>query len=100
VTVAENIATLNLEFLGEDDSNPKGGADGDTEPDSFSVDRNGNGHADIDDDGDGFPDSDMLALVRYVRITLTAKKTSEVIAWGGNKPAHSLSAIVQVRNHQ
>nr|MCU0564290.1 hypothetical protein [Desulfobacterales bacterium] len=61
--------------------------------------RNANGRADVDDDGDGFPDSDMLALVRYVRITLTAKKTSEVIAWGGSKPAHALSAIVQVRNH-
>jgi prepilin-type N-terminal cleavage/methylation domain-containing protein len=99
VTVAENIATLDFEFLGEDDSNPKAAADGDTEPDSFSADRNGNGRADIDDDGDGFPDSDMLARVRYVRITLTAKRMSDVIAWGGSKPAHSLSAIVQIRNH-
>jgi prepilin-type N-terminal cleavage/methylation domain-containing protein len=99
VTVAENIATVNFEFLGDDDSNPKAAADGDTEPDSFSADSNGNGRADIDDDGDGYPDSDMLALVRYVRITLTAKKTSEVVAWGGSKPAHALSAIVQIRNH-
>jgi prepilin-type N-terminal cleavage/methylation domain-containing protein len=100
VTVAENIESLNFEFLGEDNSNPKAAADGDDDPDSFSVDRNGNGRVDIDDDGDGFPDSDMLPLVRYVRITLTAKKLADVTAWGGNKPAQALSAIVQIRNHQ
>jgi len=99
VTVAENIASLNFEFLGADNSNPKAGADGDEDPDSFSTDRNGNGQADIDDDGDGFPDSDMLALVRYVRVTLTAKKVGDLTAWGSKKPAQTLSAIVEIRNH-
>jgi type II secretory pathway component PulJ len=99
VTVAENIASLNFEFLGDDDSNPKGAADGDDEPDSFSADRNNNGRSDIDDDGDGYPDSDMLALVRYVRITLTAKPVGELTGWRGSKPAQSLSAIVEIRNH-
>lgn len=98
VTVAENIAALNFEFLGDDDSNPKG-ADGDNEPDSFGADRNANGRPDIDDDGDGYPDSDMLPLVQYVRITLTAKSVGELTGWRGSKPAQSLSALVEIRNH-
>jgi prepilin-type N-terminal cleavage/methylation domain-containing protein len=99
VTVAENIEALNFEFLGEDNSNPKTGADGDDTPDLFNADSNGNGRPDIDDDGDGFPDSDMLALARYVRVTLTAKKIGDVTAWGSKKPAQTLSAIVEIRNH-
>jgi prepilin-type N-terminal cleavage/methylation domain-containing protein len=98
VTVAENIESLDFEFLGEDDSNYKGAADADDDPDSFSVDRNGNGRPDIDDNGDGFPDSDMLALVRYVRVTLVGKRVSDLTALGGNKPAQTLSAMVEIRN--